>query len=183
MKINGNGQARILTATEIDLLFAEGLRTDRDRSLFGVCLYTGCRISEALALRTEDIQGNVITLRKATTKGKIATRQIDMHPNLQSRLDAYSPKPGALFPGKRGIRQHLSRFSAEKILKEACTRVGLVGVSTHSFRRTALTRMSTAGIPLRTIQEISGHQSLSELQKYLEVSPDQKRAAINALNF
>ena len=34
-------------------------------------------------------------------------------------------------------------------------RVGLVGVSTHSFRRTALTQIANAGIPLRHIQEIS----------------------------
>ncbi|WP_345940639.1 hypothetical protein [Nostoc sp. UIC 10630] len=30
--------------------------------------------------------------------------------------------------------------------------MGVEGVSTHSFRRTALTQMSSAGIPLRTIQ-------------------------------
>jgi integrase len=46
---------------------------------------------------------------------------------------------------------------ADKILKSASKRVGLSGVSTHSFRRTALTMMSSAGIPLRVIQEISGH--------------------------
>ncbi|MBD2093742.1 tyrosine-type recombinase/integrase [Trichocoleus sp. FACHB-591] len=49
-------------------------------------------------------------------------------------------------------------------------RLGLVGVSTHSFRRTALTQMSSAGMPLRVIQEISGHRSLQALQRYLEVS-------------
>ncbi|WP_399313343.1 tyrosine-type recombinase/integrase [Trichocoleus sp. FACHB-262] len=45
-----------------------------------------------------------------------------------------------------------------------------MGVSTHSFRRTALTQMSSAGVPLRVIQEISGHRSLQALQRYLEVS-------------
>ncbi|MBD2121324.1 tyrosine-type recombinase/integrase [Trichocoleus sp. FACHB-262] len=60
---------------------------------------------------------------------------------------------------------------------------GLVGVSTHSFRRTALTWMSSVGIPLRVIQEISGHRSLQALQRYLEVSELQLEGAIAALSF
>ena len=38
MKIEGHGQAAILTQAEIELLFNEGLQSDRDRALFGVCL-------------------------------------------------------------------------------------------------------------------------------------------------
>ncbi len=72
---------------------------------------------------------------------------------------------------------------ADKILKAACDRVGLVGVSTHSFRRTALTIMSSAGIPLRVIQEISGHNDLGTLQRYLEVSPEQKKRAVAVIGF
>ena len=72
---------------------------------------------------------------------------------------------------------------ADKILKAACDRIGLFGVSTHSFRRTALTQMSSAGIPLRVIQEISGHNDLGTLQRYLEVSPEQKRKAVAVIGF
>ncbi|WP_431193613.1 tyrosine-type recombinase/integrase [Trichocoleus desertorum] len=61
--------------------------------------------------------------------------------------------------------------------------MGRVGVSTHSFRRTALTRMSSAGVPLRVIQEISGHRSLQALQRYLDVSEGQLEGAIATLSF
>ncbi|NEO10416.1 MAG: hypothetical protein F6K51_34790, partial [Moorea sp. SIO3I8] len=37
-------------------------------------------------------------------------------------------------------------------------------------------------IPLRVIQEISGHRTLDELYKYLEVRPEQVRGAISALS-
>jgi len=60
--------------------------------------------------------------------------------------------------------------------------IGFEGVSTHSFRRTALTQMSNAGIPLRIIQEVSGHRNLEELQKYLEVRPEQVLGAVSALS-
>ncbi|WP_313931544.1 tyrosine-type recombinase/integrase [Trichocoleus sp. FACHB-69] len=46
------------------------------------------------------------------------------------------------------------------------------------FRRTALTQMHNAGILLRHIQKISGHHELGTLQRYLEVSPEQKRKAV-----
>jgi len=152
--------------------------------LFGICLFTGCRISEALALQTTDIRGNTLTFRKSTTKGKLKTRVVDIQPGLAALLAEYqTARPGALFPGVRGVTFHLTRFTADKILKAACDRVGLVGVSTHSFRQTALTMMSSAGIPLRHIQEISGHKDLGTLQRYLEVTPEQRRKVVAAIEF
>lgn len=40
--------------------------------------------------------------------------------------------------------------------------------------------MSDTGIPLRVIQEVSGHRTLTELQKYLEVKPEQVRGSVAA---
>ena len=174
MKVDGNGQGKILTPEELRLLFTEGLRSPRDRALFGICLFTGCRVSEALALQTTDIKGGTLTFRKSTTKGKLKTRVVDIQPALAGLLAEYQPRPGALFPGMRGISPTLTRFAADKILREACQRVGLEGVSTHSFRRTALTMMANAGIPLRHIQEISGHNDLGTWKRYLEVSAEQQ---------
>ncbi len=183
MKVNGNGQGKILTADELRLLFTVGLLTPRDRALFAICLYTGCRISEALALLTTDIKSGTITFRKSTTKGKLKTRVVDIQPSFAVLLADYQVKPGALFPGLRGVTKHLTRFRADKILKDACERIGLVGVSTHSFRRTALTMMSSAGVPLRHIQEISGHNDLATLQRYLEVTEEQRKKAVSVIGF
>ncbi len=183
MKVAGNGQGKILDSDELRLLFTDGLVSERDRALFGICLFTGCRVSEALALQTTDIRGGTLTLRKSTTKGKLKTRVVDIQPGLAALLAEYQPKPGALFPGMRGVSEHLTRFAADKILRDACERTGLMGVSTHSFRRTALTMMSSAGIPLRVIQEISGHNDLGTLQRYLEVTPEQRRSAVAVIGF
>lgn len=85
-----------------------------------------------------------------------------------------------LFPGFGG-RGCLARSTGKEIFIKACDRVGIVGAGTHSWRRTALTEMSRAGIPLRVIQKISGHRRLSNLQTYLEVSPEQVQKAIYKL--
>ena len=42
--------------------------------------------------------------------------------------------------------------------------------------------MSNAGIPLRVIQELSGHRNLEQLQRYLEVSDEQVLGAVSALS-
>ncbi len=182
MKVAGNGQGKILTSDELRQLFTDGFTSPRDRALFGICLFTGCRISEALALQTTDIRGDTLTFRKSTTKGKLKTRVVDIQPGLAQLLEVYQIKSGALFPGGRPATV-LTRFMADKLLRDACARVGLVGVSTHSFRRTALTMMSSAGIPLRHIQEISGHNDLGTLQRYLEVTPEQRKRAVAAIGF
>ncbi|GEM_PF-2898169 len=123
MKNNRHGQGKILSPEELKLLFTEGLTSPRDRALFAICLFTGCRISEALALQTTDIKSGTITFRKSTTKGKLKTRVVDIQPALAAFLDEYQPKPGALFPGMRGVTEHLTKFMAHKILVKACDRL------------------------------------------------------------
>ena len=180
MKIKGNGRAKILTQAELERLFTRGFLSSRDKLLFAIAYYCACRVSEVLALTAEDLAGSVVTLRKSTTKGKIATRTLPEHPKLQAYLAAYNSPSGLLFPGRNGDKP-LTRASADLILRAACKRARIRGASTHSFRRTALTSMSNANVPIRVIQEISGHKSLTALQRYLEVKPDQVESAIALL--
>ena len=187
MKINRHGKAKILTQSEIQLVFAQGLHNERDKTLFAVCLFTASRIHECCTLLTQDIytpKGLVrprLIIRKANTKGKLSTRSIPVIDDLRRILNEYYSLAGDeyLFPGRSD--GHISEDSAARILRQACKAVGIIGVSTHSFRRTALTQMSNAGIPLRVIQEISGHRSLEQLQRYLEVSDEQVLGAAASL--
>jgi integrase/recombinase XerD len=47
-------------------------------------------------------------------------------------------------------------------------KVGIDGVSSHSFRRSALTAAHQAGLGLREVAEISGHRSLAALMRHLD---------------
>lgn len=192
LKIDRHGRAKILSLHEIQLLFSQGVDSLRDKALFAVMLYTACRVNEAVTLLKRDVydtKGKVrakIIFRKGNTKGKLATRAIPVIQELRVRLQAYKPRDDSpwLFPGNADhsrANNHLHRDSALWILRVACKKVGVEGISSHSFRRTALTSMSNAGIPLRVIQEVSGHRTLDELYKYLEVREDQVLGAVSSL--
>ena len=189
MKRERHGRAKILTPDEIQLLFNEGLDTLRDRTLFGFCLYTACRINEAVTQLKSDAYDPSeavrpdMTIRKGNSKGKLASRTIPTSEDLRHLLGQYKPNSENkyLFPG-RWNKGHIHPDSASLILREACHSIGLEGVSTHSFRRTALTQMSDSNIPFRVIAEISGHHNLTQLHAYLEVKPSQVRGAIASLS-
>jgi integrase/recombinase XerD len=184
LKSRGNGQAKVLNPSEINRLFTELKKNPRDACLFAICLFTGCRISEALHLDVSDVKDKTIIFRKSITKGKLKTRTISINAPLRRFLEAYKfPSSGPLFPGRRCVAEFLSRNSADRILRNACKAADIEGCSTHSFRRSALTHMHKSGFPLRTIQKISGHGDLGTLQLYLEVSDEEMENAINSLSF
>ena len=103
MKVDRHGQAKILTTSEINLVFNEGLTNHRDRAIFALCLYTACRLEECVSLRTTDVyyrQGIVrpeIIFRKGTTKGKLATRCIPVIEDLRLILLNYYLSPRTWF--------------------------------------------------------------------------------------
>ena len=145
MKVDRHGKAKILSQAEIQLLFSQGFQTPRDRALFGICLFTACRLREACTLYTIDAYEPtgkvrpVLIIRKGNSKRKLGTRTIPIIDDLRSLLANYQPKPNQpyLFPGR--FNGYLDPDSADKALRKAMKRVGLIGVSSHSFRRTALT--------------------------------------------
>jgi len=76
MKTDRHGQAKILTFDEIQRLFEAGFTCDRDRALFGICLYTACRIKEACTLLSTDVYdagGNAEFGQNSTLRLKAAS--------------------------------------------------------------------------------------------------------------
>ncbi|HEY9684463.1 MAG TPA: site-specific integrase [Oculatellaceae cyanobacterium] len=186
------GQAKILSPAEIKTVF-QLLKNDRDRALFALGIYSGLRIGEIITLKRNQLftkEGGVRNVLKVVRLKRKTTvySDIPIHPKLRDRLDAYRKDADGdrskwLFPSYDSETGHLERVRAHYILRAAFDALNLQDASTHSMRRTCLTNMSRAGVPLRTIQEISGHASLGQLQEYLAVDPADKHKAINVLRY
>jgi len=189
MKTNRFGQAAVLTSDQLDKLIS-ALRGRHHQVLAEVCRRTACRISEGRQLSWGMVTNGGITFAKPICKGKLASRSVPMTPKLQEVLANWKAEWVALngrepqsrdfvFPGRFG-GQCLSSRSFMGALRSAAFESGLEGVSSHSFRRSALSSASEAGVPLAALRSLSGHQSLATLQRYLEVSPTAKQQAAAA---
>jgi integrase/recombinase XerD len=189
------GKAKVLSSQQVKRVLS-ALTNPRDKTLFLTGLYTGLRISELIAIEQAHIfttSGGVRNLLKLVRLKKKNTvySNIPFHPKLRQQLLTYKTnvldkmdEPSLwLFPSSTDRARHIGRVRAHNILTDAFNDAGIDGASSHSMRRTTLTNMSRAGIPLRTIQEISGHANLSQLQEYLEVDPADALEAILSLKY
>jgi integrase/recombinase XerD len=62
----------------------------------------------------------------------------------------------------------MSRANAALILKDACERIAIQGVSTHSFRRTYITKLRQKGYSPAQIQKRTGHKRRENLIHYFD---------------
>ena len=188
MKSNRHGQSRVLSTDELDLLISK-LPEQHHKIIAEVCRRTGCRIGEATQLNWGMVSESAVTFERRITKGMLASRSVPVTPQLWEALCSWKatwvmrqgrePVAGDyLVPGKfRG--SCLSTRTFMDALERAAAESGLEGVSSHSFRRSALSAHN-AGVPLRVLMALSGHKSMSALQRYLEVTPAQREAAAAA---
>lgn len=176
-KVNRNGQAEVLTDEQMEELIRK--LPQPHQLIFTICYYCSSRIGEVVQLQRSDIVGDRLIFRARTTKTK-TTRDIKIPTKLQAELNRIElPEAGFLFPGRFG--GHLSTQAADKALRQACDYLGIRGVSTHSFRRTGLTKLYRKGVPLKTLQERTGHADLGNLAKYLAVGKEEVDATAELL--
>ena len=185
-KVDRNGTAAVLTEADLEALL-EAAPSPRYRAMWSIQRWTAGRIGEVLALRWGDING-AVTYRAATTKTK-RTRQVPIAPRVERELGAYRlawaaehghepARDECLFPAAGSTHSPQTRQAADKALRLTCHRLGLDGVSTHSFRRTLATDAVRRGVPLSTVQKITGHVSLGSLGHYLEATEEEVLQAI-----
>jgi integrase len=55
------------------------------------------------------------------------------------------------------------------------------GISTHSTRRSFITKLHRNGTDLYTIKKITGHKDFKALERYVEIDSDRVKGAIAAL--
>ena len=105
--------------------------------------------------------------------------------------DYASPKPHAMkwewwIDGRRHRRTICVRISAEdRLLQIAYRAVGLEGRSSHSGRRTFITRAARlvhkAGGSLRDVQLLAGHRSIQTTQRYIDGDTDAQRKLVSMI--
>jgi len=133
---------------------------------------------------TGDI-GSVIELRDHAAKNG-SGRLIPIHPDLRLTLVAYralSPDDGAVIQSERGGA--MTPLSIVVWFNRAFRNIGLNGCSSHSGRRTFITRAARlvhkAGGSLRDVQLLAGHRSIQTTQRYIDGDTDAQRKLVSLI--
>lgn len=176
-------------STFSDSEFAKVLKqvvNPKHKLFLNILFFTGERVGAVCSLRVEDVynDGQPLThitflarTRKADSRGRRHTRQVPVSDSLREILKLYKPAAcdGWLFPNWLDASKPFSPRNADRFLRLALEKSNLSdrGFSTHSFRRTLITRLAANGIGVPVIQRITGHADLKSLQRYIDVSDEQ----------
>jgi site-specific recombinase XerD len=154
-------------------LFA-AMRSPKYRALFLTCYAAGLRISEACALRIEDIDSSRMLIRVRYAKGG-KQRFTVLSQQLLVILRQYwkvAQPPEWLFPGQ-GKLPYISVDTARKVFRAARDQVGLGRWCTpHTLRHSFATHLLESGTQLVVIQALLGHATLRTTTTYTHVRTD-----------
>jgi len=193
-------QARTINDKELNLLLlyiSTRKYAARDRAIVLLTYWGGMRIGEVAALNVKDVLNidgtvkNEINLTAEQTKGRFA-RTVVLAEKLRKELKDYllsrfSEKEltaiaySSLYNKPLFITQKSEGFSANTLtytMTMLYKHSGLYGCSSHSGRRTFITKLSSKSVPLKVLMEMVGHRNLQTTQRYIDVTADMKRAAV-----
>ena len=149
----------------------------RNRALLHVLYYSGLRISEALALRGEDVDLRARTVRVRCGKGgkfRIAALPAPA-------ADAVAPliRRGLVFSTASG-RAVLPSY-VRSWMRRLAARVGVARLHAHGARHGHTLALVEAGVPIHLIRDDLGHSSVAVTDRYIQrVAPQRRIDAVIA---
>lgn len=145
------------------------------RLALALLLYTGQRRSDVVRMGAQHVKGDVIEVIQQKTGTALA---IPIHPFLEVELAA------TLDGGTYLQRQNGEPFTPNGFymrFKSWRAKAGLPdGLSPHGLRKAAARRLAEAGCSVHEIASITGHASISEVQRYTR-AVDQEKLAREAM--
>jgi integrase/recombinase XerD len=146
----------------------------KHKTLLMVIYGSGLRVSEAVGLRTSDIDKSRMTLHIRNCKSR-RDRYVILSPVVYKALQEYwkyCKFDDYVFPGQKA-KQPLSTSSAGAIYKKAKNRAGVKKAGgVHALRHAFATHMLEAGEDLFVIKRLLGHSSIHSTVRYLSFVPD-----------
>jgi len=184
-------QAKILSDGEVNQLLHFAARTRnplRNTVIVLLSAKAGLRAGEIagltwpMVLGPQGQVGSAIELHDRAAK-KGSGRRIPIHPGLRSALTAWrksSPGTAYVVGSERGGQ--MCPLSIVVWFNRAFHKVGLEGCSSHSGRRTFITRAARlvhkAGGSLRDVQLLAGHRSIHMTERYIDGDTDAQRRLV-----
>jgi integrase/recombinase XerD len=175
------GQAQVLTDKEFKQVIrvAEaGAHPERNVAILIMSNYLGLRAKELAALRVVDVYENggvkkVLRLVAAYTKGsKHRDLPLENKTVIKALTDYLSVRNDgnpALFLSQK--KSHFTPNTMARLLIDLYQKAGFKDASSHTGRRSLITKLAYAGTDLNSVRQIAGHSSISTTQLYIQDNP------------
>lgn len=180
------GQRKYLTPAERQaFLLAAEAASGEVWTFCSALAYTGCRISEALALTADrvDIDDGVLVIESLKKRRKGVFRAVPVPPGFLDTLDLVHAVRAARKRPDRGSQAHLwdwSRATAWRRVCEVMETAGIAGLHAtpkglrHGFGIKAV----TSSVPLNLAQKWLGHARIDTTSIYTDaVGPEERQIA------
>jgi integrase len=150
------------------------------RLAFALLLYTGQRRSDVVRIGRAHICNDMLTLDQHKTEGgEEAHLEIPVHPKLRAIVEA-TPTIGMTTFLVTSFGKPYTATGFSNWFRGRCDQAGCPDVSAHGLRKAAARRLAEIGCSANQIASITGHASLSEVQRYTKAA-DRKRMAREAM--
>jgi len=193
-------QARVLTQVEIKRLLRVVSTTKhaaRNRLVVMLSYMAGLRACEIAALKVGDVINELkdgtwevkseAVLKSNQTKGNKAQTVVFSSALRKEIASYYAQSEETLeMTDFLIISQKKSGFSSQTIqnlFRELYEAAAISNASSHSGRRTFITTLSEKNVSVRVIQALARHSSLATTQRYIDVSADKLRLAVETVIF
>ncbi len=162
----------------------DGKNATRDYCIITLFLNCGMRLAELVGINITDIRGDTLTVvGKGNKERTIYLNQaclnaLNDYMAERKTMTATASDKNALFLSSR--HQRISRRTVQHIVETNVRKIGLDPhkYTTHKLRHTAATLMYQAGVDIRSLQEILGHEQLSTTEIYTHINSEQLKAAV-----
>lgn len=179
---------RFLSTDEAKSLIAAG--EGRWKVMITLCLNTGLRIGELIALQWQDInfvtrslrvQRNAWRDQLGSPKGG-KSREITLNTAAFSTLIHHiRTSQEWIFSQANGLR--LSHAMCRRPLHKACRKAGIALLQWHALRHTFASQLVAGGAPLRVVQQLLGHASYATTERYAHLAPRTIKSAVDSLRY
>jgi integrase len=175
-RIIGRGRkVRWLTPEEVDVVLSSEM-TPREALIVTCHFLAGMRRCEVRRLLVWDIQEGLRTGQMTITGKNAKQRPVWIHPDMKMAFEAFL-KTTDKGQNERAIP--LCDSSYTRLIQEVSTRTG-IPFRSHDGRRTFLQILRLLGNPLEVVSEIAGHSDVRITQRYLNVSMDRMKIAVES---
>lgn len=192
------GQAAVLSEAEFKRLLIvakEGNYGTRNTAMVFCSFGLGLRAKEIASLTIADVADvnyqlyNEVSLKRSMTKGEKQRQVYLTHKKIREVLQAHlndlqnknMSQDKALFQ-----TQLKSRFTAntlQKWFKSLYDKTGIYRASSHSGRRTFITRLIEQGADFKAVSRLAGHANIATTAIYVDDNPERLKRIANLALF